>query len=452
MFAIVDIETTGGYAAANGITEIAIVLHNGTEVEGRYETLVNPNIAIPPYVQSLTGITNAMVATAPQFEEVAENIFNLLKDRIFVAHNVNFDYSFVKHHLAEAGYELDVPKLCTIRTARKIFPGLPKYGLGSLCTQLNIPVSNRHRAAGDAAATTILFDMLLANDSKGEIRKMMKGRNSEQYLPPNLAAQQVADLPMVPGVYYFHNKKGKVIYVGKAKNLKQRVKSHFSNNKASRQKQDFLKSIYTISYKMCSTELMAAILESIEIRRLWPEFNYSQKRFEQVFGLYMFEDGRGFQRLAIEKKRKHLHPLYTFGLLTEGRQLLKDLIDKYDLCPKLCFIDMSGGITLADERGEHPELYNQRVKNALGYLEDQLPSFVIKEDSHENNEQACILVEKGRFAGMGRVPKESVFTSAEMVKPFLELYPENTYIRHLVYQYAGKFPDRKIVFQESHLS
>jgi len=258
MFAIVDIETTGGHASANGITEIAIVLHNGKEEEGRYSTLINPQIPIQKFVQSLTGITDAMVAEAPLFAEVASNIYNLLKDRVFVAHNVNFDYSFVKHQLHQEGFNLDVPKLCTIRLSRKIFPGLPKYGLGSLCHHFDIENDSRHRAMGDAIATSRLFVKLVAKDQTGELKKMMKKRTVEQYLPPNVDTEKIKQLPYEPGVYYFHDQKGKIIYVGKAKNLKKRISSHFSNNKPSRQKQEFLRNIFDVSYRICGSELMAA--------------------------------------------------------------------------------------------------------------------------------------------------------------------------------------------------
>ena len=454
MFAIVDIETTGGYAAANGITEIAIILHNGKEIEGKYQTLVNPQVAIPRYVQSLTGITDSMVAGAPTFTSVASYIFNLIKDRVFVAHNVNFDYSFVKHHLGIAGFNLSTPKLCTIRTARKIFPGYKRYGLGSICKELNIENDARHRAVGDALATTKLFELLLEKDSSGEIKNMLKGRNSEQYLPPNISTNLLITLPAKPGVYYFHDKKGKVIYVGKAKEIKQRVTSHFSNNKVNKQKQDFLRSIYNITYKVCGTELMANILESIEIRRLWPTFNYSQKRFEQVFALYVYEDARGYWRLIIDKKKKHLQPIHSFGSLLEGRQLLKTLIDKFELCAKFCFIDMSAGATLVQINNELPTEYNIKVNAAISYLESQLPSFVIREDIQDGNEQSCILVEKGKFAGMGNVLKETEFLTTESIKPHMELFPENTYIRNLVYQYATKYPERKndITFSEVGIS
>src|SRR4051812_3942927 len=115
MFAIVDIETTGGYASANGITEIAVAVYDGVWTVEYFDTLINPQMPIPRYVQSLTGITNAMISQAPLFTDVAGRIYNMLHDKVFVAHNVNFDYSFIKYHLAQAGYSIDCKKLCTVR-------------------------------------------------------------------------------------------------------------------------------------------------------------------------------------------------------------------------------------------------------------------------------------------------------------------------------------------------
>ncbi|MBS1642607.1 MAG: 3'-5' exonuclease [Bacteroidetes bacterium] len=179
MFAIVDIETSGGHALGHGITEIGIVLHNGITVEGKYSTLINPKVPIQKYVQGLTGITNAMVANAPVFEELAPNIFNLLKDKIFVAHNVNFDYSFVKHQFKLSGYDFNERKLCTIRLARKIFPTLSKYGLETVCRELKIINHNPHRAIGDAMATAELFSLLLAHDKNNEVKKMMRATHKK---------------------------------------------------------------------------------------------------------------------------------------------------------------------------------------------------------------------------------------------------------------------------------
>ena len=163
-FAVVDIETTGGFPEQHGITEIAIVLMDGKEIEGKYSTLVNPHQPIPPFIANMTGISDAMVAKAPSFELVAEKINELLKGRIFVAHNVNFDFSFVKYHLQQAGYHLQTPKLCTIRMSRKVFPGFRKYGLGHLTRELGIRIEDRHRAGGDALATAQVMQLIQEKD------------------------------------------------------------------------------------------------------------------------------------------------------------------------------------------------------------------------------------------------------------------------------------------------
>ncbi|MBC8035561.1 MAG: GIY-YIG nuclease family protein, partial [Chitinophagaceae bacterium] len=340
-YAIVDIETTGGYAGANGITEIAIILFDGSKTEGKFHTLINPGIPVPRYISSLTGITNEMLYDQPSFEKVAGNIYNLLEGRIFVAHNVNFDYSFIKHHLAACGYSLNSRKLCTVRLSRKIFPGYARYNLGAICRELEIPLKNAHRAFGDATATAELFERLLNSDNDGHIAAMLKGKNREQYLPMHVPVEQIDQLPSLPGVYYFHDRSGKIVYVGKAANLQKRIKSHFSNNDVSRRKQDFIKTICGVTHKVCGTELMALVLENVEIRRLWPQYNRSQKRFSYTYGLYSFTARNGYRMLAIEKKKNRLEPVYTFNNLQDGYCLLKKLVNTFSLHTGLCFIDTS---------------------------------------------------------------------------------------------------------------
>jgi len=452
MYAIVDIETTGGYAANNAITEVAIVLHDGNREVRRYETLINPVITIPRYVQALTGITDNMVANAPHFEEIAHTVFEWLQDNIFVAHNVNFDYSFLKHQLKACGFDLDCKKLCTIRLSRKAFPGAPSYGLGNICNHLGIDIPNRHRAGGDADATVMLFERILREDGLTHIRAMLKGNSREQYLPVHLPAQQVESLPQLPGVYYFHDGKGKVIYVGKAKNLRHRVRSHFSNNKPGRQKQEFLRQIHSISHEVTGTELMAFLLECIEIRRLWPAYNRSLKRFEQTYGLYVFEDRNGYLRLALEKKRRQLQPVYTFSLLVEGQNLLWKLMRQWRLCPKLCFVQRGEGSCEgiaqqfcdgACEHKEAPEVYNRRVEEAVTFVISSLPSFTVLDEGRHPEEKSCILVEQGRFYGMGYIPSDSAVYDTSALKEYLTRYPENEYIRGLVYQHVERWPAKK---------
>src|SRR6478672_568804 len=377
MYAIVDIETTGGYAAANGIIEISIKIFDGAVITEEFETLINPDQVIPKYIQAFTGITNEMVQDAPRFEEVAERVFTCLQGNIFVAHNVNFDYSFIKSHLDFYGYTFTAKKLCTVRLARQIFPGFPSYSLGNLCHSLGIELVNRHRAGGDASATVLLFQKLLANDAKDHIKTSLNRDSKEQVLPPNVPKSDFDILPKTPGVYYFHDQKGKVIYVGKAKNIRARVNSHFSNNSDSRQKQNFMKHTHAISFQQTATELMAAILESTEIKRLWPLFNTSQKRQEDLFGFFVYEDQNGYMRLAIEKKRKYTNPVYTFHYKVDGYGVLRKLMKEFSLCPKLCFMQTDNdpciGISEdychgACEKKEPAALYNERVLDAIASL------------------------------------------------------------------------------------
>lgn len=454
LFAIVDIETTGGYAAGNGITEIAVYISDGKKIVKNFHTLLNPVYAIPPYVASLTGITNEMVQFERPFNSIADELYELLNDKIFVAHNVNFDYSFVKYHLSQSGYDLNCKKLCTIRLSRQILPGAPGYGLGKICKHVHIEIESRHRASGDAMATVQLFHLLLKKDTNGLVQKMLKVASKEQFLPPNMAADIIKKLPQQPGVYYFHDKKGKVIYVGKARSLAKRVNSHFSNNKPNKQKQEFLKKIYNITYKPTATELMAFILESIEIKKLWPEQNRSQKRFEQAYGLYSFEDRKGYIRLCIEKKKKNIKALYTFNMLAEGHALLRKLLHQFNLCPKLCFLQAENiPCTLLEEkkcRGaceqqENAESYNERVWACVNHLDNELPSFALVDAGLAQEEQSCILMEKGRFYGMGYLPSDITIHTLEELKFRLTPYAENDYIRGLIYQHAARFPGKKIL-------
>lgn len=441
LYAVVDIETTGSHASGNGITEIAIVIHDGTRVINFYESLVNPHCPIPYFIQRLTGIDNNMVARAPSFEEIAGQVYELLQDKVFVAHNVNFDYSFVKHHLKDAGYELDTRKLCTVRLARKVLPGLNGYSLGKLTQRLGINHGQHHRAGGDALATADLLAIILEKDTEGVVAGMLKGRSSEQYLPPHLPIADMEQLPSGPGVYYFYNAAGKAIYIGKAKNIRRRVKSHFSNNKTNRQKQDFLRETHHISYRECATELMAHILESTEIRRLWPVHNRSQRGFLPQFGLFCYEDMQGYKRLTVEKIRRSFKPIYTFNTINEGIMRLRELATEFTLCKRLCNL-----ITSPDcgcEPHPEPEEYNKRVDEAVNWIKKHLPTFALIDKGMDDNDHSCILVVEGNLYGMGYITdKKQQLLSVETLQQAIEPLKDNDYIRNLIFRHATEYPEK----------
>ena len=442
MYAIVDIETTGGYAAANGIIEISIQIYDGNTVIESFESLVNPGQVIPKYIQAFTGITNEMVAEAPRFEEIAEKVYTILQGNIFVAHNVNFDFSFVKNHLEFYGYTLQSRKLCTVRLSRQIFPGLPSYSLGNLCQSLEININNRHRAGGDAMATVLLFKMLKENDTNDCITLSLNRNSKEQVLPPNVPKQHFTQLPQTPGVYYFHDVKGKVVYVGKAKNIKKRVNSHFSNNSDGRQKQNFVRHVHAITYKECGTELMACILEAAEIKRLWPQFNQAQKKTEDVYGIYQYEDQSGYMRLVVDKKRRHSTPVCSFHYKVDVLNFLKKLITRFHLCPKLCFVQTDNDVCIgivenycngACEKKEESGLYNSRVAEAIESLKER-PSYMVFDKGLQENELSCILVERGTLFGMGYIP-EALKNEPHHVKNCLQPIKDNAVIRLMLNKY-----------------
>jgi len=446
LYAIVDIETTGGHASANGITEIAIHVHDGERVIQHFTTLINPEKPVPSFITALTGISSAMVATAPTFGEVAQKIYELLQDNIFIAHNVNFDHSFIYHHLKLSGYELNVKKLCTVRLSRKTFPGLPSYSLGKLCRSLQINVEDRHRADGDARATVEVFNMILNHGGMEHIDKMLKRTSSEQWLPVNLEKQKIQALPPSPGVYYFHDLKDKILYVGKAINIRKRVTGHFTHTDSGNRRQHFLRLVADITYKECASELHALVLESTEIKRLWPKYNYSQKQPAQKYGLYTFEDGRGYIRIAIDKKKKNFPAAYTFNLLHEGQVLLRNIIEEFDLHHKLCYLDKSPFTESDIEHTAAPSLYNNKVRNALQSLEAQLPTFAVIDNGKTENENLCFLIERGNFWGMGYISSTAKPANIHELKETLQPYADNDFIRNSLYSYVEANPDKKVLF------
>lgn len=447
-YAIVDIETTGGSARGSRMTEIAIVVHDGERMIDRWESLINPEQMIPPAIFALTGITNEMVADAPVFADLAERIFRMLDGRVFVAHNVNFDYSFVKQQLDEAGYRWSARKLCTVRMARKIRPGLPSYSLGRLCDVLAIPLSNRHRAGGDADATMILFGRMLEWDEEGVVEAMLRKSSPDQRLPPNLQKEDFDALPGLPGVYYFHNRSGKAIYVGKAVNLKKRVASHFTGHNINLRRQQFLREIFHISFEVCATELMALLLECAEIKRLWPAYNRALKRFEPKFGLFSYRGMDGYEYLAVGRLTRQQQCIQVFQREYDAVRTLRQLCQSHDLDLRFCRFGQSTQPGELREAGPElsaglPETYNKRVEKAIAALEESRPSYYILDRGRAGyEEQSCILVDRGRFYGMGYIAADQQITGTEELRELVQRYPDNHYMMELINQFASKYPHK----------
>ena len=440
MYAIVDIETTGASAAYNKITEIAILIHDGKRVVDEFQTLINPECGIPIGITSLTGISNEMVADAPKFFEVAKEVHQLLEGNIFVAHNVNFDYSFIKREFQELGGNINHKKLCTVRLSRKILPGHKSYSLGRLCEELGIDNHARHRAMGDARATAELMTLLIESDSDNQIEKFLKKNSKEADLPPNLPKEVFEKLPSGTGVYYFHDEHGKVLYVGKANDIKKRVRNHFSSTDVV-YKQGLKDKLHDISYQICGDEMIAFLLEAAEIKKHFPPFNKAQKFTTAKYGLYHYEDGKGFMRLSIGKVSRGHPPLISFTSFDRARNYLITLVKTHELNPELCSLPASMmkyfGYSFKVEDGAQEEA-NERLFAAIEAIKSDSQTYCLLGSGRSYKEYSVVLVEAGKYKGFGFYDDEMQFETIESVKDVIDEFPDSPDAHRIINQFIDK--------------
>lgn len=408
MYAIVDVETTGGSPVYNRVIEVAVVLFEGNEVTGRFSSLINPDCAVPGFITALTGIRSVDLEGAPHFHEIAGKLQDILDDRVFVAHNVHFDYGFIKKEFEACGIPYRPKKLCTVRLSRRILPGLNSYSLGNICARLGIVNEQRHRALGDALATAKLFGHLLVA-APMSVADSLKRSSRESTLPPNLDRHVFDNVPEEPGVYFFHDQKGRVIYVGKAKNIRSRIAGHFSGS-SGREKQLFLQKIHDLTWELCGDELIALLEESHQIKKLRPEYNAAQLQADRNYGLYMYHDQGGYQRLSLGKTRKGVAPVATFRSFQEGRSILSRICREFGLCPKFCGLQ-AGPSSCWDHRNgscrgacagrESPDDYNDRLETGLASLRLQRQDLIIVGRGRVPQEKSFVLIEQGGYRGYG---------------------------------------------------
>lgn len=424
IYAIVDIETTGSTPPNDGITEIGVVITDGENILEKYETLINPEVHIPKFVVGLTGITNQMVADQPKFEDVSSELYDLLEGKIFVAHNVNFDYKFIKESFKKVGVEYNSKRLCTIRLSRQIIPGHASYSLGKLTKSVGIELKNAHRAMGDTLATTELFHMLHVKDVDF-INASLKANSKEYTLPANLSKNKYKKLPKFPGVYYFHDAKGKVIYIGKAKDIRGRVSSHFTG-KLTKKNEVFFKEIYDVSYELTGNELIAAFLEDNEIKRTWPLLNRSQKSRIDKFGIYVYTDRKEMTRIGINKVNNHFPFIKAFPTQSEARNWLIKMVDAYNLNPSFC------GMSQFDSDQVTEEMHDKNIDAFLDEFDLGEESFVLQGRGREREEHSFIYVDKGTYKGFGYFPKSESISSVDELQNYLQPQKETVLIRNLL--------------------
>ena len=454
MYAIIDIETTGGNPRRDKITEIAVLIHNGSEVVMEYTTLINPECKIPHHITSLTGITNEMVADAPKFYEIARDLVELTKETVFVAHNVSFNYGFIRSEFQRLGYDYKREQLCTVRLSRKIIPGHISYSLGRLCNDLEICINGRHRALGDATATAKLFELLIHTECMQDTHYIANPSNNGNLRHPLLNVEKVKGLPEEPGVYYMYNEDAELIYIGKSRNIKSRVLSHFSN-KSTAKAMKMQSQIADIDCECTGSELIALLKESFEIKKHKPLFNRRQRRSLFRYELLYFKDDKGYIRFSIEKTTNcEQTPLVCFTTRAEANAFVVRIIEKHQLCQKLCGVYPCEGNCFHFEIGactgacigkEPPEVYNSRAKNVIQEYNFGIRNMLIIDGGRHNYEKSVIKIENGKYIGFGYFAPSFIEDNPQIFHECITQYPDNREVQQIIRQYLRNNKVEKIM-------
>lgn len=411
-YAIIDVETTGGSARRERLTEIAIAIHDGRNVLDTFESLINPERPIPPFIQNLTGITNEMVEDAPYFYEIARKIVEMTEGCIFVAHNVKFDYMFIRSEFERLGYSYQRRQLCTKQLSKKLFPQIGRYGLDRLIDYFNIQVETRHRAMADVQATVEVFNQLLHQDQEDNaFNHLINNGIKLSKLPGSLNLEDLHRIPETSGIYYFFGHNDHLLYVGKSKNIQKRVMQHFS--KPTTKSLKFLVRTQRIDYEETGSEIAAILREDEVIKKQRPEYNIAQRKTLKPYGLHVAqkEQGSGF--------KMELHPIMdeqengfikTFKSKRSAKLQVQGLLEKHGLSEYFTF-DRSGqsivvqSIASNDPENKEWDTPLRELLSDLHFREDF--HYIVIDDSYSHHEAMCFVFHRGILIKTGTLDIET---------------------------------------------
>ena len=426
------------------ITEIAIYRFDGREVTDRFISLINPERKIDDFVVRLTGISNKMVRQAPKFYEVAKRIVEITEGCILVAHNASFDYRILCLEFRRLGFEYQRITIRTEGTTQRVLPDEPSYSLGKLSRSLGIPLSDRHRANGDAMATVHLFKLLLEKDTQKVALSEFVKQNLTT-LPIHLLSL-LDGLPNQLGIYYLYDKSGKLLFLSKSKNIYKRVNEHFT----SEGKRDLFlqKQVGKVMYELTGTLLIATLKETEELQVQSSLRKYRKKKKTYPFALVCHKNKKGYLCLSVVLRAGAKEPLAIFESKEEGLNLLFEMTERYGLCTKLngfsqartyCYNHSIGKCAGACMGDEEVESYNQRVQEALAHYTLTGRTFVIMDKGRTVHEKSVILIEDGRLKGYAFVA-----LNYQLSKPILEKHltpmTHNSEMAHLIEHYLRTHP------------
>jgi len=414
-------------------------------------SLVNPEREIQPFVVNLTGINSNMLKNAPKFYEVAKRIVEITEDCIIVAHNAQFDYRILRTEFKRLGFGFKRKTLCTVELSKQLIPGQLSYSLGKLTRALGIPVSDRHRANGDAIATVKLFKMLLSKDLDKQIIKDNVKTEIVTRLKDN--HRTIIDaLPSITGVYYIHDENGDIIYIGKSKNIKHRINQHFTNNSTKSKKLQLLAK--SVTYEATGNELVALLKESEEIKRNKPLYNRALKRTMFTHALYSFKDKNGYINLKIDITSSNEKPITTFSNMQSAKSFMFKIVEKHELCQKLtglyptrtnCFNYTIKSCFGACIKKEPAADYNKRVEDLIAQNSYENKNMVIIDQGRDLDEKSVIYIENGVFKGLGFYNLNHQINNIEVLESIITPMENNRDTQHIIQSYLRRHKKVKTI-------
>jgi DNA polymerase III subunit epsilon len=452
IYAIIDIETTGGSAVRDRIIEIAIVLHDGTKIVDSFETLIFPTCTISAQITKITTITNEMVENAPQFQEVAQKIVEMTENTIFVAHNATFDYGFIVEEFKRLGYTYEKEVLCTVKLSRRAFPHLSSHSLENLIHHFNIKVKSRHRAMADVIATIDVFERILKQkiDLKPILKTSTKKESKKIVKPSNASIvdfpiEKLRHLPRACGVYYLHDSTGKIVFIKQSIDIQRSVFEHFSD--ASSKGLEIQALVQEVTYQVTGGKLTATLIEWHEIQRFRPILNTKPREYFP-YGVFKYQNQKGFTHFFVAKKSLVTDPLQvlcaTFASHQEGTAFLKNQMDALELCEHFaytyerkgaCFGHFTGRCKGACVGEESAEDYNQRanlLKNDL--LSEYYFDFFVLDEGKTEADCNLILIENGQYRGYGTGKRDDLKSFDDLFYTIIP-HSDNELVRQLVHEH-----------------
>lgn len=391
MYAVIDIETTGGQFNKEGITEIAIYKFDGVEIVDQFISLVNPEIPIQPFVVKLTGINNAMLRQAPKFFEVAKRIIEITEGCIIVAHNAPFDYRILKLEFDRLGYKFQKPTLCTVEMSKVLLPDAQAYSLGKLVRSLGIPIADRHRASGDAMATLKLFKLLLDKDIDKQIVKQQIKNEVHQGISPKLF-DILENIPASIGIFYIHNDKGNIIFIGKSNNIRKKLNQIFTaDTKIAKRIQ---KEVYTVTFEETGNELIALLKEREELLHNKPVLNPTQRKSPFLWSVYQEKLENGYETLKIHKSDGRKNAVQSFKNQKSALQFINDLYKENEIVE-----EVQNALSSAENINYPTVLHNELFGSLIAGNQLKYKNIIIVLKGRNLNEKSAVVIENGIFKG-----------------------------------------------------